>query len=318
MTRPCPIAHRRGQSGAALLIAMLILTLVATLASAMVWHQQRAIEVETAERARAQAGLMLAGALDFTRQQLAGLSRVAFPPQGWLGKLPESSLSALLAADKDNNADGSIDAYLSGEIVDGQSRYNLRRLFGDDGKPVEAEVQGLRRLCDAAGVSGDLADRLASGLASAWYARDESAPLAPTRVEHLAWLGIDGDTLKRLKDFVTILPGRTAVNANTAKPPALMAAIDGLGLGDAQRLSEALKRTPAGDMSVVRGQLPTGVVTNDARVNVQSRFFDVTGRLRSGDRVLEERWLIERRATERGTDMVLLRRERHTPNEAGS
>ena len=44
-----------GQRGAALLLAMLILTLVATLASGMVWQQWRAIQVESAERSRTQS-----------------------------------------------------------------------------------------------------------------------------------------------------------------------------------------------------------------------------------------------------------------------
>jgi hypothetical protein len=51
---------------------------------------------------------------------------------------------------------------------------------------------------------------------------------------------------------------------------------------------------------------------------VQTRFFDVTARLRADDRVLEERWLIERRPSERGVDMVLLRRDRRSLNEVGT
>jgi general secretion pathway protein K len=46
--RPLP----RTQRGAALLTAMIIVTLVATLAAAMVWQQWRAVQVEVAERAR--------------------------------------------------------------------------------------------------------------------------------------------------------------------------------------------------------------------------------------------------------------------------
>ena len=41
---------RSRQSGAALLLAMLTVALVATLASAALWQQWRAIEVEGAER----------------------------------------------------------------------------------------------------------------------------------------------------------------------------------------------------------------------------------------------------------------------------
>ena len=48
-------ARRRGrQNGAAILMAMLTVLLVATLASAALWQQWRAVEVESAERTRAQ------------------------------------------------------------------------------------------------------------------------------------------------------------------------------------------------------------------------------------------------------------------------
>ena len=60
-------SRRRLQQGAALLTAMVIVTLVATLASAMVWQQWRAVQVESAERARAQALWILDGAIDWAR-----------------------------------------------------------------------------------------------------------------------------------------------------------------------------------------------------------------------------------------------------------
>ena len=41
--------------GVALLTAMIVVTLVATLASAMLWRQWRSVEIEAAERSRSQA-----------------------------------------------------------------------------------------------------------------------------------------------------------------------------------------------------------------------------------------------------------------------
>ena len=55
------------ERGAALLLAMLTVTLVATLASAALWQQWRSSEVEAAERQRLQAGWILVGALDWAR-----------------------------------------------------------------------------------------------------------------------------------------------------------------------------------------------------------------------------------------------------------
>jgi general secretion pathway protein K len=67
MTRHRRSTSRQPQRGAALLLAMLIVTLVATLAAGMVWQQWRAIEVEGAERARTQASWLVQGAVDWAR-----------------------------------------------------------------------------------------------------------------------------------------------------------------------------------------------------------------------------------------------------------
>lgn len=55
------------QQGAALLLAMMTVVLVATLASAMLWQQWRTISVETAERQGQQAHWLLVGAHDWSR-----------------------------------------------------------------------------------------------------------------------------------------------------------------------------------------------------------------------------------------------------------
>ena len=54
-TRPVHPAARSTSRGAALLTAMLTVTLVATFAATALWQQWRLVEVETAERARAHA-----------------------------------------------------------------------------------------------------------------------------------------------------------------------------------------------------------------------------------------------------------------------
>src|SRR5262245_49266185 len=54
---PPPMMCRRpAQKGAALLTAMVIVTLIVSLAASMIWQQWRLIRVEAAERARVQAG----------------------------------------------------------------------------------------------------------------------------------------------------------------------------------------------------------------------------------------------------------------------
>ena len=58
--------HSRNSRGAALLAAMLTVTLVASFAATALWQQWRSVEIESAERSRVQAACILTGALDWT------------------------------------------------------------------------------------------------------------------------------------------------------------------------------------------------------------------------------------------------------------
>ena len=302
---------RRAQQGAALLIAMLILTLVATVAAAMVWHQQRAIEVEAAERAGTQATVMLNAILDTARFFIRTL-----PPgtpvvngTGIGQELKDMRLDQLLAADRNNNADTSLDAFFSAQITDAQGRYNLRRLVGDDGKALPAELAALRRLCQAAGLPAETADQLAQALGTAWSGQDDEGPLPPGRIDQLAWLGLDANVIATLRQHVDILPGRTPVNVNNATAPALVAAIDGIDAASAQILLN--RRPPTGwkDLAGFRSLLPENITADDGRVAAQTRYFEVRASVRLGDRERVERWLLESRS-DRANEVVVLR---HSP-----
>ncbi len=298
---------RRHQRGAALLTAMVIVTLVATLASAMVWQQWRAVQAETIERSRTQAAWILAGALDWARLILREDARAGGSDhlgEPWAVPLAEARLSSFLAADKDNTDDAP-EAFLSGSITDAQARYNLRNLFQEqEGKVIPAELAILKRLCDAAGVAGDAADRLAATLAAANLGEGD-APLMPQSVAQLGWLGFDADTRKRLAPFVVLLPTRTPVNLNTASSEVIAATI-GLQRGDAERLVQVRQRTPFRSLAEAEAILPKGITLQPSQVSTTTRYFDVRGQLRLGDRVLVEHSLLERR----GTTVIAVERER--------
>jgi general secretion pathway protein K len=317
-TRPAP-----AQRGAAMLVALLILTLVSTLAAGMVWQQWRTIHVESAERARTQAAWILSGALDWGRlilredaRERGGSDHLGEP---WAVPLAEARLSTFLAADRDNNSlaeNDSLDAFLSGSITDAQARWNLRRLVDATGTLVPAELRVLERLCDTAGVPGDTAGRIAAGLLKAWApavtadgATREEAVIAPQRVSQLTWLGLEADTVARLDPWIVLLPSPDAtVNVLTAPAEVIAAAVDGMSVGAAQRLVRERGGMDMRGINIerLRGLFPADPSTNLNGVDVKSRYFIVQGRLRLGERVLEERSLVERRQLE----IVVLLRER--------
>jgi general secretion pathway protein K len=317
MTRTGSIATPRRSRGAALLIAMSLLVLVATLAAGMVWQQHRAIQVETAERARTQAAWILNGALDWARLILREDARTGGPTaltEPWATPLAEARLSTFLATDKDNNTDDGPDAFLSGSIVDLQSRYNLRNLI-DGNKIVETELLSLQHLCEDAGAPTDTAQRIADGLLAAWApaaaqggvtSQDSAAPLAPRTIAQLQWLGVDPAALERLENFIVLLPVRTTVNLNTADAEVIAAVGPGLDAGAAQALVQGRQRAAFKSLQLAAKLVSSPNLLNPKNFGVTSNFFEVRGKLRLDDRALEERSIVERR----GLDVVTILRER--------
>jgi general secretion pathway protein K len=309
--------HRRGaavmtphraQRGAALLIAMLILTLVATLAAAMVWHQQRAIEVEAADRAGTQADAMLRAIVDTSRFFIRTLP-AGTPLVNGIGisqELKDMRLADLLAVDRDNNLDSTLEAFFSAQITDAQGRYNLRRLAGDDGKPIARGSGGpappVRSRRAAGGHRRPAGQRPGHGLVGT----GRRGPAAAGAPGPAAWVGLDTNTIELLRPHVTILPTRTPVNANNASAASLVAAIDGL---DAPANAQVLlsRRPPTGwrDMAALRTLLPESMTVDDGRVSVHTRYYDLRGSVRLGDRERIEQWLLESR-TDRGNEVLVL------------
>jgi len=311
----------RNDRGAALLLALIIVALIATAAAGMVWQQTRAVNVEAAERARSQGAWILNAALDWARlilrEDQRGGQQNNQPHdtlgEPWAQPLAEARLSSFLAADKDNNADSDLEAFISGGIEDAQSRFNLRGLIDAAGKPVPVQLKGLQALAAAVGAPSDSADRIATALSLALGppvpgADESQRPLQPTQVSDLAWLGIDEATLARLAPYIELLPGATPVNINTAPREVLVAAIDGLDLGGAERIVQARSRKGFTKLADAEGLLAAGIAFDADRVSVATTHFWVSGRLRLEDRVLEERSLLVRR----NNVVDVLRRERRS------
>lgn len=285
---------------------MVVLTLVSTLAASMVWQQARATEVEAAERTRAQAGWILTGAIDLGRVLLRQDGRtpgVDHKNELWATPLQEASLSSLLAQDRNNNVEGAPEAFLSGSIRDAQERYNLRNLVDPaTNKVVEAELAALQRLCETAAVAPETAQTLAAGLQAAWQAErpgegevDAAAVLAPRTVEQLVWLGLDADTVKRLRPYVELLPEPTPLNINTASAEVLAGVIAGLDVGSAKRI---VSRRPFKTLQDARADIQDEGALDPKRLSVNSSHFEISGQLRMDGRVLAERLLVKRQNRE--------------------
>lgn len=291
------------QRGAALLMAMMIVALVATLATAMVWQQWRAVQVESVERARTQSTWILNGALDWARlilredrNQTDDLTDI------WAVPLAEARLSTFLAADKDNTVDSGPEVFLSGSIVDAQARFNLRNLIATttttppEVKQVPAQVAALKRLCDVLNVT-DVSELVAKGMELAYAPSttpNSNAPLEPRKVEQLAWMGVDPQTLAKLAPYVVVLPvNGTKVNLNTASRE-VIAAVASLDASTAARLVQARQGKPFTKMEDVKALIGGATLPDAAMVDFKTNYFEVRGRLRLDRRIIEETSIVHR------------------------
>jgi general secretion pathway protein K len=310
------------QRGAALLTAMIIVTLITTLAAGMIWQQWVAVQVEAAERTQAQARWILNGALDWARlilredQRTSDVDHLGEP---WSVPLAEAKLSTFLAADRGNNADesGAPEAYLSGVIRDVQGRYNLRNLVRE-GKVQPEELKTLTRLCELIGLTASVATQLADGLRQAMPGTtveitglDDSrrrTPLLPASIDDLGWLGLPPATVQRLAPYVAWLPANTPVNLNTAPREVIAAVVPGVDLAGAERLVQARLRKHLQQVEDAREVLGPGAALDGQRMSVNSRYFEVDGTMRLDTLVVSQRSLLERNPQSRDVRVLTSRR----------
>ncbi len=294
------------QRGAALLAAMITVTLVATLAAAALWRQWRGVEVEAAERARVQSAWLLTGALDWSRLILSGdysederkRQMVDHLGEPWAVPLAEARLSTFLAAGE-SSSDTHRDAFLSGEVTDLQSRLNVMNLAVGDANGRQEAYLRFQRLFELLNLRNaelallrDNLQRAADAMKAAAAPDGNDAPLLPRRFDQLAWLGLSPESLQVLRPYLTVLPlegsAATKVNVNTAPAPVLVAAL-GLNPADAQRLVGERERDFFKDLADARLQR-----ADTAWAGVNSSFFEVRGRLRLDDVALEEVSVVRR------------------------
>lgn len=308
----------RTHRGAALLTAMLMVVLVATLAARMLWQQWRGVEVESAQRTRVQAAWVLTGALDWARLILredarqGGADHLAEP---WAVPLAPARLSTFLAAergqatvDDDDNTLGQ--AFLAGQIEDLQARLNVANLV-EGAKLHEPSLAAWRRLFAHLNLPDNELEAFSQALlrsqAAAGRPDQPEQPLQARRVSDLRWLGLSPSTLRLLQPYITLLPVRTTVNLNTAPPEVLMAAVPGLDLAQARALVQARNRQHIGTLADASRLVANAEVRFDATAHgVASKFFSVTGQLRMDAVTLQEVSMLQRD----GLNVKVLSRER--------
>jgi general secretion pathway protein K len=288
--------------GAAIVIAMLLAALAATIAVTLLWQQQRWAGEYERRRDQVQAQVLAMAGVQWARQILFDATRTATIThlgQPWAYRLPPTPIE-----------NGSIGGY----IVDAQARINVDNLAasGDASRPTRSALQ---RLFTALGLPASFLNAIsdwvdaddqvtAGGGAEDAYYQSQSVPglaaNAPVRrvAELLAVRGADAATLARLRTFVEAIDAPATINVNTAPPEVLIAAIEGLDAAGAAAIVAARSQSPFTSVSDFHNRLARPQLKPDeTQFTVRSDWFEVTIEARQGDTLARARALLKRSTT---------------------
>ncbi len=295
--------------GAAIIVAMLVAALAATVAVALAGDQQRWLADVASRRDQVQAQSLALAGVQWARQILQDDARagsVDHLAEIWAFPLPATPI-----------ANGSIE----GRIEDAQGRVNLNNV--DQPAPAgDVERARLARLFAAKGLDpkaiAALADWIdedgsvrADGAEDAFYAqrvKGAAAANAPLlRAAELASVRDVGPAAwAALAAHVVALPPGTTLNVNTAAPDVLAAAIPGLAGDNLAAFLAERARKPFTTMAELRERLPTGVtLPSGATFVFASSYFLVTVKSRQGDALAQARALVRRGGSGGGTPAVV-------------
>lgn len=300
--RPDPARNPRRQAGVALIMAIMVVALATIAAAAMASRQQldvrRTANLLDSDQAYAYA-LAVEGWARMILARDARDNQTDHLDEVWAQRLPPIGVSG-----------GQIDGY----VADLQGRFNLNNLVGADGQVSTADFAYFQRLLQALGIDDQLAlaildwldadfdTRFPAGAEDDFYLSTPTPYRAANRplqsVSELRLIrGVDAETWQRLVPFVTALPGRTAININTAAAPLLQAIAEGLATQDGEQLVE--KRPADGYASVdllLQDEIFAGKELDDGGLTVVSQFFLVRSDVRVGTARAQVYSIVQRNA----------------------
>lgn len=287
--------------GAAIVLAMLLAALAATIATTLLWQQQRWINDHEHRRDQVQAQALAMAGVQWARQIVYDNAPASAPVhlgQPWALRLPAIPLE-----------NGSIAGY----IVDAQSRINVNNLGASASQAgtlaamtrLFASLSLPASLLNAVSDWVDVDDQVTDpgGAEDVWYMAQGTPGLAANapvkRVSEL--LSVRGDSsavLNRLRPYVTALDAPTPVNVNTAPPEVLTAIATGLDRAGALALVATREQKPFASIADFRSRLPRAdIVVDETLTDVRSNWFEVSIEARQGDTLARARAMLKRSGT---------------------
>lgn len=287
------------QRGVALITAILIVALVASVATYLAAQNQVRIQQLENLKGRAQAELLARAAVDWGRAILADdamRTTVDSYAEQWATVVPPQQ------------TDGG---QVGGRISDQQALFNLNNLMWA-GVAYPADVARFQRLLTTLQLPTELANGLVDWMDSDSVVTYPGGAEDGEYLQHTPpyraanrWLvdvdelhhvkGFNAKIIAQLRPFVTALPDRTALNINTASVEVLAATLDSGSYGEANAIVLSRQSRPIQDKQDFLQRFPNlNTQTMDNTLEYASRFFLVASQAQYGTAVVREQALLQR------------------------
>ena len=245
--------QRPHQRGAAIITALLVVMLAATIATYLLAQQSRALTRTARATERAQVTLYAEPTLDWARA-------VLFQGRNDTRTALTDPWAQPIAAQPLFNADGSSSVFASGLMHDETGKFNLNNLVKDDRTASQDDIDIFKRLLKNLKLNPDLSDAVVDWLdkdsdtrpngAEDGYYMNLAVPYRTANQPMVQWQelarvrGFDAAIMRRLAPFVTALPKRTKINVNTAPIEVIAALSDDISGEDAAMLVRSRETLP--------------------------------------------------------------------------
>lgn len=253
------------QRGMAIISALLIAAVVAVIAGGMLTRQTVFTRGLEAEQLRVQGQWLLQGGLERSRQLLWAARQ-----KDVLTRLDQPWVRIQAGV-------------FEGRIDDEQGKFNLRNLVNREQLDAE-QLHSFERLCRTLGVDPAVSRRISQRVIASYAQKGLPAKYPMLRsLDDLSGLeGLTPEVLQRLQAYISVLPGNTWVNGNTASAEVLSAVVPQLSLFQAHGL---VAERDNGHWFINRGDfvnrlhLPQ-VAVDSVQVGITSEWFRLQGQAR--------------------------------------
>lgn len=298
---PQPRTQFRKERGVAVLVALVVLAICASLASAMLWDRnldvRRTANILYLDQAREYALGAEGWSEQILRRDLQN-SQTDSLGEKWATQIPALPIEG-----------GAI----TGRIVDAQGLFNLNSLVGANGQRNPAAFAQFQRLLVALQINPDIAAAVTDwidadatpiypgGGEDEYYAALQVPYLAAdqpmTSISELLLVkGVSYSDYQKLLPYVAALPDSAAtINVNTAPWPVIMSLAPNISPAQAQQL--VAQRGPNGFQSVAQFQSLLTQRVAASNIGLASQFFRLTASVKIGSLQLTMYSLLERDRT---------------------